>query len=127
MSIERAKDDPASIVEVLLCVRGLIDQPEKFCKGMLAQNAEGRKVALTHPHACRFSLDGAFLRYGHVTHKFVGPAYNHLKRTVWPFSEGFVLSHFSDARGTTHFTVLAMLDKAITTMGGSPPQESDGD
>lgn len=107
-------------LEVLLAVRGLIPTQDRWIKGDLAHNVEGRKVSLTHPHACRFSLDGAFFRVQHITHARCSPAYELLKSLI-DKEKRIQVAHFNDAEGTTHTLVLSYLDRAIRLTGGTPP------
>lgn len=111
-----------SDLEVLFAVRGLIAQPEAWFKGGIARNEDGRKVSVTHPRACQFSLDGAFYRVQYITKARCGPAYELLKATL--IQGGVIpLSSFNDANGTTHLAVLQLIDKGIKKLGGNPPQE----
>ena len=108
-------------IEILLAVRSLLAEPERWFKKGLARAADDRKVSLTHPHACKFTLDGAFARIQYITRFNVGPAYSLLKSLVHPA----LVAHFNDAQGTTHWTVLQMLDRAILLAGGTPPVVQD--
>jgi hypothetical protein len=107
-------------LEVLFAVRGLIPRAESWFKGGLARNVEDRKVSITHPHACKFSLDGAFYRVQHITHAKCGPAYEMVKWAIHP-ARAVMVASFNDALGTTHTAVLEALDRAIRLAGGTPP------
>lgn len=114
-------------LDVLLAVRGLLAEPERWFKCKLGQsrelarNVEDRQVSVFHPHACKFTLYGAFVRVQHITQSaHVGLAYNLLKETLDP-SGSIPVANFNDARGTTHWAVLQLLDRAIRLAGGTPP------
>lgn len=108
-------------LEYLFAVRGLLAQPERWFQGGLARNEDDEKVGIAHPQATKFSLDGAFYRIHHYTRsEGAGPAYELLKYCIDP-SRAVLVSSFNDARGTTHYAVTQMLDRAIRLAGGTPP------
>lgn len=112
-------------LDVLMAMRGLIAQPERWTKGALARAEDDRKVSLSHPHACKFSLEGALYRVHHYTK---APAcqqvHGILTRVVDP-RRVVSMETFNNALGTTHWTVLQKLDHAIRLMGGTPPVFED--
>lgn len=107
-------------LDVLYAVRSLLAKPERWFQGGIARAEDDRKVSITHPHATKFSLDGAFHRVHHITKATCGPAYEIVKYCI-DRSRCVPVSSFNDARGTTHWTVTQMLDRAILMAGGEPP------
>ena len=53
-----------SSLEILVCLRQLLDKPANWTKGTMARGSDGRKVKINHIHACAFSLEGGLYRRG---------------------------------------------------------------
>jgi hypothetical protein len=109
-----------SNLEILLAVRNLLGQAERWTKGALARGEDDRKVSLQHPHACKFSLEGAFLRVQYITRSDCRVAHALLRRVIDPH-QVISMEAFNNALGTTHWTIIQKLDKAIRLLGGTPP------
>ena len=62
MARPKAKPPSNDILSVLKRARKLIDKPEKFCKGWLAEDANGNAVHISASHAKKFDLLGACVR-----------------------------------------------------------------
>lgn len=112
-------------LEILLAIRSLIRSEDKWTKGANARAEDDRKVSITHPHACKFSLEGALLRVHYFTQaKQCYPMYHLLRRVIDPRLV-VSLEGFNNALGTTHYAVMCKLDHAIRLMGGTPPIEEE--
>lgn len=105
--------------EVLSLAYQLLEKPECWTKGCMARNIEDRKVSITHPHACKFSLEGAIYRIALITKTKVFDAHQLVKGGI---SKGMTIpiAHFNDANGTTHSAMLAILRKAIERASDLP-------
>jgi hypothetical protein len=111
--------------EALLAVRSLIADADRWFKDGIARADDHRKVSLTHPHASRFSLDGAFYRVHHITRdQAVTSAYDFMLRAI-DSKKTVRMANFNNAQGTTHWAVMQMLDRAIRLAGGTPPIMQD--
>lgn len=110
-------------LDVLLAVRSLLSREEAWIKGACPlRAADGRAVSVWHPHACKFTLAGAFARIQHYTKtKAAEEAATLLCKQIDP-KEVISLASYNDALGTTHYSVLCHLDRAISSLGGTPPQ-----
>lgn len=53
---------PATTVQVLERAKALIEDPDKFCRGSFAQDAEGLYVQPQSDEACRWCSKGAIMR-----------------------------------------------------------------
>jgi len=112
-------------LDVLLCMHYLIGQPERWTKGALARGEDDRKVSLTHPHACKFTLEGALYRVHWITRaKSCYAVHDLLRRTIDPRLV-VSLEAFNNAQGTTHYAVMLKLAGAIRALGGTPPMEEE--
>jgi hypothetical protein len=103
-----------------MAVRSLIGDESRWTKGALSRGEDNRKVSITHPHATKFSLEGAFYRIQYITQARCGPAHSLVRQALDP--KGLVsMEAFNNALGTTHWTVTQKLDSVIRSLGGTPP------
>lgn len=111
-------------LEILMAVRGLISKPERWTQYALARAKDDRKVSITHCHACKFSLEGAFYRVQYFTKAWCGPVHAYLRQVIDPHLMTSMES-FNNSRGITHYIILRHIDRAITLMGGTPPVDEE--
>lgn len=109
-------------LEILFLVRSLLSREQAWTKVNDYQAADGRRVSVWHPHACAFSLQGAFNRVEYITRsKSVTAAKLALLDQIDPRGTA-TLHTYNSAVGTTHYAVLSQLDSAIRSLGGTPPE-----
>jgi hypothetical protein len=112
-------------LQTLQAVRSLLSREEAWTKLAPHLAADGRRVSVWHPHACKFSLTGAFSRIQHYTQsKSVDLAKAYLTLQIDPAGQ-ISLEAYNNALGTTHYAVLSQLDSAIRSLGGTPPEQED--
>ena len=96
--------------ETLIAARRLINDPNNWIKGHLAQNASGTAVDPTDESACKFCAVGA-----------IQAASPMLDNEQWAVSEiefvnRIALLWYNDYQSTTHQDVLVLFDKAIKNL-----------
>jgi hypothetical protein len=112
-------------LEILLSVRGLLASEARWTKVNDYQAVDGRGVSVWHPHACAFSLEGAFNRVAYITKsRSVTAARLILLSQIDPRGTA-TLHTYNSALGTTHYAVLWQLDSAIRSLGGTPPEQEN--
>jgi len=115
-----------SSLEILVCLRQLLNKPANWTKGTMARGSDGRRVKINHIHACAFSLEGGLYRLALVTNTRIQPVHELLKGLIHP-RKVVSLDTYNNSEGLTHQSLLNLLDRAILTLGGQPPVRDLGD
>ena len=114
------KDHTSEAIAALKNARLLIHDRESWCQGEAALNLEGRRRHPMDRDACKWCLTGA-LRCGGIGHADATAALeNELREGGFLVGNVLTIADWNDQPGRKHAEVLALIDKGIQRLGGTP-------